>query len=471
MVVGGCLTPPDSDVEVPGPADSPGPGGILRFDATGNLLPLGDAFANATYLLTGHGGHSGEPNLAITPEGVLFTTAWDETLRSRDSGVTWDTVLEFSWPLPVAAPFRSGSVTGSGDPMLWIDPVTHRVFTDHLYGLCNTILWSDDVGASWTRRDGACVTPFVDHQKLVSGPPGPDANPLAGLRYPTVLYLCYNKLVTGNCVMSYDGGLTWPVERVVFTTAVDSDCSASGGHPAVRADGIVVVPRSEGCDRPGLSVSRDSGLTWTFVEGPASVGSEGLDPEVAFGPKGETYLLWAGADHAMYVARSPNLGRSWSGPWRVSAPDVRSTVLMALNAGDSGRIGVGFLGTRESDAEPNDVPVTARWHLFMVTSEDADLEAPTFTSYQVTKDESPVQVGCPDQDFSPTNYTIARDCANLGDFIDSAAGPDGTFWVAFTKGCAEGCEGKRDATPTDSRSTETAVARLGGWSLLAAPVP
>ncbi len=435
--------------------------GVARFTANGTELPLPDAseLAEPLYHLTGVQG--AEPTMGITSQGNLFVATFETVQRSQDKGATWEQVYDFALEGAPVDPFFNA------DPMLWVDPITDIVYDAPMYPAlaCSSIIMSSDEGESWTERHGACpvIQPF-DRQTLSSGPPGPDAPPVAGAAHPTVLYLCYNQLASTSCLMSYDGGLTWPANQPVWDSVTappgSEDCAGQNGHPMAAPDGTMVVPKSWFCEGLFLAVSTDSGLTWEVRTGP-QVGGDTLSPEIAFTPDGTMYALWQGDDHRTYLARTTDVGQSWDGPWVVNPPGVGSTVFAAMAAGDDGRIAMGFLGTEDSTDYPPDVNETARWHLHVVTSEDAGSAEPTFTSYQVTPDEDPVQVG-------PIWIGGGGDPSrNLLDFIDGAMHPDGTFVVSYTEGCTDGCAGEPNATAEDSRDRQAAVGVLDGWSLLA----
>lgn len=402
---------------------------------------------------TGHAG--GEPNVGVTKKGSIFVTATYQVLRSRDAGATWEMVVDF------------GTVAGkhlinAHDPMLWVDPVTDVVYDDPMFPVlaCSSLISSKDDGDSWTQRHGVCQVPPMDHQRLGSGKPGPDSLPLAGALHPTVLYECYNHAVTTQCATSEDGGLAWSPPVPVAVTERDA-CAGLNGSPRAAPDGTVVVPIFDGCDALLLGVSRDSGRTWTLRKGPPGIGSGADDPSIAFTPDGTMYVAWTGDDHLARLARSPDVGATWDGVWTPAPPDVTATAFVAMAAGADGRVAVAFLGTRDADGDPSDAPPETRWHLFVVTSDDAGTERPTFAATQATPDDDPVQVGC----VWMRGLTVPQsECRNLADFIDAAMGPDGAFHVAFADGCVDACA--QDPTADASRSNEVTLATLDGWSLL-----
>ena len=110
-------------------------------------------------------------------------------------------------------------------------------------------------------------------------------------------------------------------------TAVEHPVAA-GTEPSVAADpfhpGTVAVAvenvtwvGSNGCSRPAVRVSTDSGATWGAASYPWS-GCEGIHAVLAWGPDSR---LWAGNSMGvgsgvqMSMSHSDDLGRSWSKPY------------------------------------------------------------------------------------------------------------------------------------------------------------
>ncbi len=462
----GCVEDGADDRDPPtAPADDNrvsrygGPSAGLTNDAVANLTTQS--------VLTGFQG--GEPTIGVLPSGVIFMQAWGDTIRSADGGETWESVYEYTYE-------ALGATYPSGDPMLWVDDETDRVYWNHLRPhaagypatnelrlRCTSIGWSQDEGGTWERNDRACGANGVDFQKLSGGPPGPEPNPLAGVEYPSVLYLCYNKQLPAlgtydpHCSVSYDGGATWPVENRALTADTDDGLpyvGGSAGWPSVAPDGTVYLA---GTTR--LAVSSDSGLSWRAIEGPPDMETW----DIEFTADGTMYALGTRTDEA-HLARSVDGGATWDGPWRVAPPDVMYTIHLfsALEAADEGRIAVAFVGTTDAVENHNDAPDETQWHLHLVVSEDAHEAEPSFTSMRATDD--PVQIGsiC----LGRAGGCGGAEDRNLLDFIHADTGPNGTFYVAYADGCTDQCAADPDAaTPDDSRDDATAMAWLEGWSL------
>ncbi|MEK6976201.1 MAG: sialidase family protein [Candidatus Thermoplasmatota archaeon] len=427
-----------------------------------------------------------EPNIGVTSSGAVFTSAFSTVMRSTDGGLNWTAVHTHAIPL------AADTVGDNNDPMLWVDQWTDTVYNAPMFPilLCASIYASADDGETWPAAPTpACGDAPFDHQKLASGPAGPDLNPLAAVGlHPTVLYLCYNGIAVTNCAVSYDGGTTWPVNRPTVVNTVGfvvpqeqptllSPCfSGQNGHPTVSYQGVVAMLRTWSCTQPMLTYSTDSGLTWTNVAGPGFPGgpsdflntanAHSIDPEVAFTPDGTMYVLFQSWDHRAYLARTTDLGASWEGPFDVTPPGTSSTVFAALGAGSDGRVAMAFVAAGNVTGSSAGAPDDTRWHLHIVTSEDAASEDPTFVAYQATPDADPVQVGPIHQGGGSANTR------NLLDFIDGAVAPDGSFYVSFTDGCTpfnECAALPRAEQTTDFRGSAGAVAWLKGWSLLDEP--
>ncbi|HWH08383.1 MAG TPA: sialidase family protein, partial [Candidatus Thermoplasmatota archaeon] len=259
----GCVTPPDGPV--PAATLDPVLPGLLAYDATGASVPVPEALQEPIAIVARLLGHRGaEPNVGVTPEGVVFATAGPNTMRSKDHGRTWEVVFNLTeaFPAPVWGTPAS-QVARSSDPMLWVDAVTGRVFTNHMtHLLCANMIVSDDEGESWTMKPMTCGLPVNDHQKVATsigyGPKAKVPNPV----YPNAVYYCYNKLVSTQCAVSHDGGYNFLYDRTVASGFTDG-CGGINGHPAPHPDGTMLVPMTLGCDGPVVGVTEDNGLTWT----------------------------------------------------------------------------------------------------------------------------------------------------------------------------------------------------------------
>lgn len=397
--------------------------------------------------LFGVTGSGAENTIGAAPDGTLHYLAGTTLLSSSDQGRTWDEVSVVGSP-------------ASLDPYLHVDPVTGRIFVDHLWVGCSWLSVSDDGGQTWLTNPLACGRPVNDHQKVATGP---RATPVPGVAYPRATYYCWNEFagvpgaVQTGCSVSHDGGLTWPVVSHLASTECDSGFV---GNVAVLSDGTALAANSEQCDA-GVVVWRttNDGVTWQETLIPVPGGTESIDPDIAVDGNDTAYVVFRANDHLTYLSRSADGGQSWSDPVRVSPPGVRSTVFQAMAAGSAGRVGIGYLGTEDTAEGADDAPDDAAWHLYVTVSLDADAKDPTFATVRVTDD--PVQVGCFGRMFQDED---GGDCDNGNhlDFIDATADRDGRFYVAVTDGC-DPCE---DASGSADDTAKVGVVTAGP-SLLA----
>lgn len=396
------------------------------------------------------GARGAEPNVGLTQAGSIFITAFDATMRSQDGGKSWQRVYDFN--LADEAPVDPFS---TGDPMLWVDPITDRIFTNHMFPplVCASNIISDDDGESWMHFPLACglpVPPF-DHQKIATAP---SALPAASPAYESVVYLCYNRLVSTQCSVSLDGGLHYEYETVAATTL---ECGGINGHMHGAPDGTLYVPLGLNCGTPTVSYTQDNGLTWTVNQFGHEFGMTEIDPEITVTPDGTAYYFARGDDGNGYLYRSSDHFATVQGPWVVNPPDIKGIQFAAMDSGDDGRLGIAYLGNREYAGDPSEAPDNTTWHLFQTFTYDADAATPTFETHQVTPPGDPVQLGCI---WLRGGGGGEKNCRNLLDFIDGVLGPDGRFYVAFTDGCTQelGCADNANATIHESRSRDIAVA-------------
>ena len=413
-------------------------------EAVGDGLPAG-------WLVRAVGAHGAEPTMGVTSSGAAFAVAFDHVVRSVDGGLTWEVVHEFG-TLHTPLPEPANDPVTTFDPMMYVDPDTDRIFVPQMFPIlaCSQAIWSDDDGASWTEKPLACGLPGVDHQRLATGNYSASSPLKATPLYPKAVYYCYSKIVSYHCATSVDGGLHFPIDRLVAT---QPDCGGPGGTPAAAPDGTVYAPLGGlgGCDKVVIGVSKDNGLTWTLAQPDVGgLGQDEIDPDVTVTPDGTAYYAFRSTkDRVVHLISSTDAFATSSAPVRVAPPDVLSTNFAAVTHRGDGRVAVAYVGTRDTAEHPTDAPDSTRWHLFVSFSEDGGA---TFTTQQVTPEDDPVQVG-------RIHYGGGGDPArNLLEFIDAVTGPDGRVWVVYTDGCTEGCAGKADATPDDSRARDVTVA-------------
>ncbi len=389
---------------------------------------------------------AGEPNIGITPDGVIWSDVREKVVRSVDGGRTW------------MVKSLDGHAT-TLDPYLYADPRTGRVYKSDLAGTCQVLSWTDDRGETWSHAPAACNQ--SDHQTIAAGPP--TSIPVTGA-YPNVLYNCsqtvgYNgySAATG-CARSLDGGTAWtPTGSFAFadpspyTPAADSGdggvpghCNGDNGPIYVASYGRVFVPRGW-CGQPWLAYSDDEGTTWTRVQvakngmntsvsggfGIVAPGSGQSDHEAAVvaDAKGNVYYLWMAKDRLPYLAVSRDRGKTFGTPVRVSPPGVREAWGPSLDVSPTGAVAVAYMGSTNSPGAP--------W--------TASYGETTFTGYLSLlprpSDKTPLvwaaPVSPPDSPFVYGHCGPGRCDDGVLDFIDVAFAPDGSVWGAFVDSAAK----------------------------------
>lgn len=429
---------------------------------------LGNSSLAAIARLVDLGRSGAEPTIGATSDGTLFITLAgtrgddsDVISRSSDGGLSWEVVYDYRAAYEAAGMQRSE--LRSKDPMLAVDPVTDRVFSlNQVLDVCSNIAWSDDNGAAWTDRPLSCVSPPVDHIKLVAAPPGPNAVPGSGVAYATVLTQCASQRgVASSCWRSLDGGLTWTGQTPLFN-AYTTGCGGLVGRPLAARDGTLALPATWNCQDLTVAFSRDNGLTWDIHATPVDAGHS-INPGGGFTPDGTFYAAARTESSLVEATASSDQGASWVGPWNVTFPGVRSVAFVTAAAGDDGHVAVAYIGSPDTNAHPSEAPDNTTWHLYMAWSLDANAAEPTWFVGQATPKDDPVQVG----GICLLNFACVEGNRNLLDFIDSVVTPDGRFVVAFADGCTAGCAGNPSATPADSRDARSVVAILEGIDLRA----
>jgi hypothetical protein len=378
-----------------------------------------------------------EPSIGVTSNGMIFfqaiqapegaTDVGPATLRSDDGGLTWQNVAQ--------PPFTSPTTL---DPYLWVDQTTDRVFVDHLYLACSYLSYSDDYGATWVANPVACGLAGNDHQKMTTGP---YRAPLAATpAYPNVVYYAYNGLAAGSRVsMSFDGGLTFPVNT---QTVPSGECSG-GLHGNIHAgrDGYVYVPK-RACNGTVVAVSSNNGLTWQNFKVGQDVGSPNFrkNSEIATDTENNVYVIWPGRDNRLYLSVSRDHGLTWS-PSSIlaSPPEITTTTMPAIVAGDAGRIAFAYYGVYQGNGEhPECVGNDEQWDVYVAWSLNALDNNPTFVTTRANPLNDPIQIG----GISTNSGTPdpAKGCQyrrNLLDFIDMDMDKEGRIYVATADGCLE----------------------------------
>lgn len=438
LLAAGCVSP-GSTLD---PNAATLPGGPLGA-AQAIVHKVGDAAGTpvdgvvGTLRMIGH--DAAEPTVAVTSDGTLFYAAITfendlagqdfplprtDILRSADGGTTWEDVT----------PYLPGGLVRShfdtGDPYVYVDPATDRVYDiDQRFAVGQySISWSDDLGESWTGPVFLCDAPPCDHHTIVAFKPAlVPASPL----YPSHLMVCYNQIHSVACKLSPDGGAAWTRAATPFLGAgPEGFCGGLHGHLKSGTDGVVYLPKGH-CGVPMVAVTKDGGLTWTPVVISQDVPISGHEVNIALDEENNVYANWV-HEGRMYLASSTDQGATWTPAIDVTPPGMTATHLPAIAAGAPGRVVIAYVGTDDPEGYEQDLSAdeaNAVWHAYLTLVDGAGTEDPTLTTVRVNPADDPVVRG---------KCGPGR-CPALYDFIDVVIDADGRPWAAFSDACVEEC--------------------------------
>jgi hypothetical protein len=373
----------------------------------------------------------------------------------------------------------------SGDPYLYLDQRTGRVFSTDLATIpptgCSYLSYTDDGGRSWANSLGGCLE--NDHETVFAGPPPGGRTMPTG--YRDVVYYCairgrYNPLYFGNatgCERSLDGGLTFlstgqapysdplaaltggPNGQPQGDYGTPGACGGATGHGVVGSDGTIYLPRGW-CGQPYLAISHDEGDTWTRVQvahNGMPINDYGIrehEAAVTIGREGALFYFYVAHDRLPYLVASRDGGRTWGRPVRIGPAELREASLpAAVDETVGGRLAVAYVASTNSpgppfpeidDCRPNptqcasnavgDPDADARyrdvtWNGYISVSDDPLDPAPRFLNDMVNDPTRPLIRGV----CGPVR------CGAEYDFIDIVLDSHAEPWAVFIDGCSGPC--------------------------------
>jgi hypothetical protein len=396
--------------------------------------------------------NAGEPNI----DANWFSGNTMYMSGTQITRINWDDTKS-----PPAATFKDVTPIGQAqvneDAILTIDHHTNRTHAAGLLIGGSNISTSDDDGAQWT-QDTFPVPHSPDHETINGGPYHQPAPAGTGIVYPDAIYYCSQNIIQAAgafCGRSDTGGVTWNTSTLVF---VGSDCGAIHGHVKVGPDGAVYLPQRACGANQGMAVSFDNGVTWPIERVPDSstIGLNSSDPSVAPAPDGKTvYFAYQDGFGNPEVAVSSDHGKdgTWSPSTNVGAPfGIKNTKFPEMVVGDTDRAAVTFLGTTMPGDDQSST-FAGTWYLYVAFTYD---RGKTWTTVNATPND-PVQRGCVWMSGG------SNPCRNLLDFNEITVDGHGRVEAAYTDGCtaacvttnridASGCSGSAGASYTSTQT-------------------
>lgn len=328
---------------------------------------------------------TGEPSMAIAPDGTIFVCApagAQAEAAARDHNFVWRSDDDGATFALMPTTGREDA-TGGGDCDLAIDDAgsLHML---NLYGGPFPVPWaityaaSDDGGETWRDAKTVSNVPVNDRQWITT--------------HDGVVYITWQQVDTGIWVgKSTDGGRTF-----IATLAMPRYANAGlqryfieGPIRVSPVDGTVYVPDGSmngldfwGVPNPtplhdahgNVAVSEDGGLTWTIKR------ADGVPTGWAFAVD-RAGTLWTG-QHACDVDGAGNVtgcvsqiwssrdkATTWEGPVNVTTPVALRLSHLWIAAGSDGRVALGMYGSEKLDFAAEDKE--GDWHLYVAGTTDA----------------------------------------------------------------------------------------------------
>ena len=470
---------------------------VLAAAPGGSAAPVTRGFSKP--LVVDRDNPTGEPSLAVAPDGGVYITAPDGpgvrlggtgaggslVWRSDDKGVSWS--LRGSSDVP----------TGGGDSDLAISKDGTLFGSGLSYVACSTVSVSKDRGDTFVPVPvaGCGRTPLSNDREWTAVDGNTTVYTAIGDTVSTQIDLVRGTLVgplvvpSPTMVLSTTDDYQWPGTVVVDqgsgtaytvwnTAGAPNDCDdtkCTVPASSQTADRILVSAVARGSSTPPaptLVASRRFDTFDSFV-------ADDLDAA------GNLYVVWserhpATSETWTMLAVSRDGGRHFSAPVKVNA-SPRTTTFPWVTAGAGGRIAVSYYGTPGTGTSPQRVAKNAPWYVWSSYSTDGGR---TFTEHRTTGVMNRGQIctsgtGCSSGgrnllDFFET-AADARGCL-LTAFTDNSSGTPYISFVRQTSGpglqtgaCA--AEGVATATTTQRPPTVTHGVSRGGGSLAATGLP
>lgn len=394
---------------------------------------------------TGYG--SAEPTMAVKNDGTIFygpafSNEGNGVIRSDDDGVSWDF-------LPIILP--NGKDHSRVQPFLAMEPASERVFfhssklntngPEELdFGFGFNLSWSDDNGATWGYTDVEIAA--FDWGKIYAGPPVYSQT----VGTPNVLYLSAPTPISTPAIIiapqaqqfmrSLDNGESWQEVGKISLKPSDNDCNflewvIMGAGVVDPVNGTVYIGFRR-CNRLGLGVSHDEGMTWEVSDIPNAKlipyttvldvglvnGNYVMGEPLSIDSAGNLYAVWPDNKDLLRMSISRDKGATWSMPVVVSAPNVRSVRYGSLTVKEPGTVAIAYYGN--IGKRP--------YHGFIAESKNAFDTKPVFKGTTVNHPNDPLYpIG-----FDP-GYLGMFLGGDLNEIVQVRYGPNGDIFATFNK--------------------------------------
>lgn len=363
------------------------------------------------------GSGSGEPNIAVAPDGTLYVTPIQPLFRSTDQGATWS---------------RGGATDGGGDGDIAVS-ATGRL---HWFGLGTGVPYqhSDDQGGHFTRALDLSEGGAFDREWI-------DA-------VGTTIHTSWRDN-DGNIDTrtSFDDGETWGPIHAMGPDGVGGPLTHGPGpgsvYEAVTSGNTIIA-----------YVSHDDGATWDHHDaaqlGQGSSGDplmipSAIFPVVSVDCAGTLYLVYADLNGELPTEVEPRLGRyavflrtshddgaTWSAPRMLSSPGHAALMAFVAAGGPGQAAAVWYENVVGAPSES----IPDEWNVKLWTSTEADQPQGQGVVTQLNTDPNHIGSVC-----TSGLLCVAGGDRSLLDFFEVALTPEGrpvVTWMSSTAGTGLG---------------------------------
>ncbi|MDQ1699092.1 MAG: hypothetical protein QOG34_955 [Frankiaceae bacterium] len=244
-----------------------------------------------------------------------------------------------------------------------------------------------------------------------------------------------NETIPGNILVDNNRGSRFQ-HRVYAIHTGDSDKSVVMSYCSGKPGDKTAAQVAASCTDPTVALNKVNPYWHDSYVRPKGTYSTGqLFASAAMDTAGNLYATWSeypGSGQpigpgAIKVATSTDGGAHWSNAITVSPRDQVNTVMPWIVAGDKGRIGVAWYGSKTHEKAWGPDPADhSEWSLYYASSVNALSSHPSFSTTMVTEPGHYIKYG----DISTGGFGGSQD-RSLGDFFEVQSGPDGQAVIVY----------------------------------------
>ena len=244
-----------------------------------------------------------------------------------------------------------------------------------------------------------------------------------------------NETIPGNVIVDNIKGNRYQ-HRVYAIHTGDNGQSVVMSYCSGKPGDNTAAKVAASCTDPTVAVDSVN-PNWhdSYVRPKGAYGTGQLFPSVAMDTAGNLYATWSEypgggspiGPGAIKVATSTDGGAHWSQPVTVSPRDQVNTVMPWIVAGDKGRVGVAWYGSKTREAKYGPDPADhSEWSLYYASSINALAKRPSYATTMVSEPGHYIKYG----DISTGGFGGTQD-RSLGDFFQVQSGANGQAVIVY----------------------------------------